>query len=390
MPAHRRLPLALILLCLGATARAEPFVPTEDSLVVLRIDLPREQERLHPLERAVESNPADALAVEALAGTYLEIGRRSGEPRYFGRAEALLAPWLDRKPVPAALALQMADIWQYRHDYERALALIDQVLAHDRRQPRGLLMRATLHQTQGRFDAARADCHALLARGETALGTTCLAQVLSMTGSLTTAERLLAALVERSPQLPAGQRVWMLTALADVEERLGRADDAEGHLRQALELDAGDHYARLALADLLLDRGGAGEVVGLLARMPGTEGVLLRRAEAQRQSAPARPGSHAALLRARIEEAMQRGERVHRRDLVRLHLRVLGDERKALAFARDNWREQREPADARLLAEAALAARDPATLELLKEWCKRTGYEDRALERMLQAPGRES
>ncbi len=381
----QRVACVLALVSIGSLAHAEPFVPTDDSLVVLRVALPFGQERFRELESAVRAHPADASAVQRLADAYLEIGRRTGEPRYFGRAEAALAPWLDAPRPPVALALQMADIRQYRHEYDAALLLVDRVLEREPREPRALLMRAAIHLTRGRFEMARADCRMLLARGETMLGTTCLAQVMSMTGSLVAAERLLTALVERSAQLPAVQRGWMMTTLAEEQERSGRAESAERYLRQALELDAHHHYARLALADLLLDRGRAEEIPDLLAGMPKTEGVLLRLAEAQQRSGPARANSD--VLRARIAEASRRGERLHRRDLVRLHLRVLGDERAALAHARDNWAEQREPVDARLLAEAALAARDVASLQELKDWRVQTGYEDQVLDQLLRDAG---
>jgi hypothetical protein len=66
---------------------------------------------------------------------------------------------------------------------------------------------------------------------------------------------------------------------------------------------------------------------------------------------------------------------------------VTADARAALALARENWQEQHEPADARLLAQAALALRDSATLAQLREWRRRTGYEDQPLDRILERAG---
>jgi tetratricopeptide (TPR) repeat protein len=360
---------------------AAPQLPADDSLIVLRVAASPEQEELRALERAVESSPADPIALQTLVDAYLQLGRRTAEPRYFGRAEALLAAKLDEAQPPAAVALRMADIWQYRHEYQKALALIERVLAVHPFETQALLMRAAIRQTQGQFDLAHADCRTLLAHGEATLGATCLAQTLSMTGSLTKAQRLLASLVERSADLPASQRVWMLTALADMEERLGRVDRGESLLRQALALDAYAHYARLALADLLLDNNRAAEIAALLAPMPQTEGAMLRLAEARRRLAPA--GREGDQLQVRFEEAARRGERLHRRDLARLHMSVLDDRGGALRWALENWSEQREPADARLLARAALAVNDQATLVRLRSWREQTGYEDRQLDRIL-------
>jgi hypothetical protein len=64
-----------------------------------------------------------------------------------------------------------------------------------------------------------------------------------------------------------------------------------------------------------------------------------------------------------------------RRAQARFALAVLGDVPRALALARQNWAEQREPADARLLLEAALAARDKAAAEPVQRWLADTGFE---------------
>ncbi len=375
----------LVLLAMTGAATAEPTVPADDSLIVLRLEISPQQEKLRALESAVGANPSDPLTVQTLVDAYLVLGRQTAEPRYFGRAESLLAPWLVGSHPPAALALNMADIRQYRHEYSQALVLIERVLADKPFQAQALLMRAAIRLTQGRFDLARADCRALLVRGEPTLATTCLAQTMSMTGSLATAQRLLASLLERPDGVPPAQRVWMLTALAEMEERLDLTDSAEARLRLSLELDAHAHYARLALADLLLDRGRAGEIAALLAPMPRTDGALLRLAEAEQRLSRSR--AQGDLLQARFAEALLRGERLHQRDLARLQLNVTDDERAALALARDNWSEQREPADARLLARAALATRDRAALAELREWRDQTGYEDRPLERILERAG---
>ena len=51
----------------------------------------------------------------------------------------------------------------------------------------------------------------------------------------------------------------------------------------------------------------------------------------------------------------------------------------ALELARANYAQQREPADARLLLEAALAARQPAAAEPALKWLAESGIESVAL-----------
>jgi len=67
---------------------------------------------------------------------------------------------------------------------------------------------------------------------------------------------------------------------------------------------------------------------------------------------------------------------VHRREESRYALRIEGDVPQALALAVANIKVQKEPADVRVLLEAALAAKDKAAAAPALEWMKRTGFAD--------------
>ena len=49
--------------------------------------------------------------------------------------------------------------------------------------------------------------------------------------------------------------------------------------------------------------------------------------------------------------------------------------KRARRYALDNWKVQREPADLRILAEAAAAANDAAALGTVRRWLAETGLE---------------
>ena len=65
---------------------------------------------------------------------------------------------------------------------------------------------------------------------------------------------------------------------------------------------------------------------------------------------------HKSELAARFDAARSRGDSVHRREEARFRLTIAHDAAGALALARTNWNVQREPADRRVLVEAARAA----------------------------------
>jgi hypothetical protein len=57
-----------------------------------------------------------------------------------------------------------------------------------------------------------------------------------------------------------------------------------------------------------------------------------------------------------------------------------------LQAARENWTQQREPADARLLVECAIAAGDAAAAGEVADWQQRTRYQDVKLTALLARP----
>jgi hypothetical protein len=96
-----------------------------------------------------------------------------------------------------------------------------------------------------------------------------------------------------------------------------------------------------------------------------------------------------AELEERLNVSAQRGERTHLREEARLALEFpregAGGRQAALALARDNFNVQRETEDIRLLARAAVGARDPAGLATLREWLQHSHYEDIVVDQLLRS-----
>jgi hypothetical protein len=92
---------------------------------------------------------------------------------------------------------------------------------------------------------------------------------------------------------------------------------------------------------------------------------------------------HEQELRTRFEAGRRRGDKLHLQDEARFALVFENQPRHALKLALENWQlQQREPGDARIILEAALAAGDPAGAEPALEWLARTGHEDGHLRRL--------
>jgi hypothetical protein len=100
-------------------------------------------------------------------------------------------------------------------------------------------------------------------------------------------------------------------------------------------------------------------------------------------------------LQDRYAAARARGDTTHRAEEARFELRLRGDAAAALRLAQENYAVQREPRDARVLLESAVAAGQRAAAKPAIDWLQRSGFEDRHLRELAglttaPAPARKS
>jgi hypothetical protein len=329
-------------------------------------------------ERAADGELAPAIR---LARRYLALGRAEADPRYYGYAEAALSAWWDQPDPPPEVRLLRAVIRQARHDFPGALADLDIVLSRRPGDAQAWLTRAFVLLAQGRPQAAVSSCTRLWALTDHLVASACTAAATGRMGRAETAYRLLDTVVAgavregrtaREPEILA----WALGIQAELAARLGRTSVAEHHYRRALALGIQDVRLMAAYADLLLDTGRAREAHALLEHMAGADALLLRLALAERALGDPALAQHRAALEERMAAARSRGDALHLREAARAQLHLLDDADGALELALANWSLQREPADARQLLEASLAADRPAAARPVLDWLDTTGLDD--------------
>lgn len=373
--------LALVVGAAASPARAAPFTPKADEQVLERLPArasdPAARE-LQVLRQAWRAQPQDLDAATRLAGRYFDEVAATGDPRFIGYAQAALQPWWALPAPPPAVRVQRAMLLQFDHQFEPALADLAAALAAEPGNPQAWAWQLAIQLVRADYAGARVSCHRLRALAPPLVGAACQAQVDAVTGRASAAAAALRSALQQA-DVPPAQRLWSLTRLAETEERLGRFGEAEAAFRQALALGLPDVYLLAATADFLLDRGRPAEVLSLLQGQGRADVLLLRLALAARASQHASADSFATELAARFDAARQRGDTSHRKEEARFLLTVRGDVPGALKLARENWAEQREPADARLLLQAALAARDRSAAEPVLQWLASSGIESQAL-----------
>lgn len=380
---------ALLLTTLGylVVAGAAPRVPQDDREILERLPtvIGGALRELRLLRAAVSADPGNLALATQLARRYVEIGRAESDPRYFGYAEAALEPWFHQDVPPAEVLLLRAILHQQRHDFDRALADLDTLLRHDPRNAQAWLIRGGILQIRGDIPQALRHCAAALSQPRYRFAaTTCLCKSLSLDGHAEEGYSLLRRALEEAPDAPAAERIWAWTLLAEMAQRRGQLDQAEEHFQSALRIGSRDRYLLMSYADFLLDRGQADKVRVLLTEETRADSLLLRLSLAE-QALGLKPTAHIATLEARFGASRRRGDSAHQGEEARLRLQLLGQPAEALQLAQGNWMTQREPRDARILLESALAARDSKPAAPVLAFMQESGLEDVRLARLADA-----
>ena len=138
-----------------------------------------------------------------------------------------------------------------------------------------------------------------------------------------------------------------------------------------------------AYSDFLLDQHRPQEVAKLLKAKTKIDPLLLRYAEALTAMHLPEGKIQIEAIRQRFDAAMMRGDTVHQREQSRFELRLMHNPKRALEIAKLNWEIQKEPADARVYLEAAMASNDKnATLPLIG-WIESHHLEDTTLKKLM-------
>ena len=368
----------------SAASHAVPITPDSDAQVIETLPATsgsRSEERR--LRRELAAQPRDGKRAALLAQRLIDQARETGDPRLAGQALAALQAWPDAATAPSEVLLMQATVQQYLHDFDGAAKLLESLIARDARQPQALLTLATVRRVQGRYAESDRACAQLNALGAVLYASACQAENEALRGEFDAARQRLARLLA-DPRQPAATRNWLLTTAAELEERAGRAGEADANYKAALAAQ-GDGYTLVAYADFLIAQRREAQALVLLRSHPRTDAVLLRLAIAGTRSGAPEALADAREMRERIAQANLRpqAQTLHAREQAMFALWVEAQPEQALALARANVGLQREPIDVLLLAQTAKAARQRVASQEADRLRKDMGLHDRRLDALL-------
>jgi len=371
-------------LALVTNSDAAPRTPATDAEVLEKLPTRAADStarELAALRAAVAKAPTDAALAAELAQRYFDLALAQGDPRYVGYAEAVVIRFANPLPVP--LLTLRGVLRQYRHDFAGALKDFEAALVLAPDYAAAHAWRGAIFLVEADYRAAQKECTALQQLGRETLAGACLGLLQAYSGQLAAGYTTLQQTLRLT--LDADNRLWLLTRLGEVAAWRGQDAQAQALYREALSLGRDDVYLLAAWTDFLLDAGQSAEVVRLLARWESADSLLLRLAEAETQLKLPEAARHQKMLVDRFAAARARGDTTHRAEEARFELRLRQDAPTALRLAQANYAVQREPRDARVLLEAAIAAKDPASAQVVRDWLRRSGFEDARTRSLAQA-----
>ena len=378
--------LATLLIAAAPGSRATPISPTRDDEVVDVLPaVTGSRAEARRLRQQLAQQPQNTALALTAARRYLDQAHELGDPRFAGMAMAAIQPWQDPATMPTEVLMMRANLQQYLHEFDASVASLQQLLARPSPQPRpqAWLTLATVRRVQGRYAESDKACEQVAANGAALHANACLAENAGLRGDADKARAVFESLLT-SPGLPAGVRSWLTTSLAELEERAGRATQADAAFRTALKLDP-DPYAMVAYADFLIEQGRSAQALTLLKDQVRTDAIVLRLAIAGTLAKAPTAAADVAEMRERINLANERPDAklFHGREQAMFALKVDKDAARALELARGNAEHQREPLDLLVLAQAARASGKPAALKDAQKLTQEMGLVDQRIKALL-------
>lgn len=388
--------LALALAGLSAGAQGR-FLPAPSD-VVLASSVHASGERageLRALEQAWQAQTQDLAPALAYARAVFTLGYNEGDLRWFGSAKAAMTPWWQATEMSADGFFMRGLIKQGFHDFDGGLQDIQKAIALEPQRAEFWSWRFALHLLLADMRAAEqvvGDMARLFGPQEAQIYR---AVWLYRTGQATEAVPLLQASIGLADHQDASSQVWIGFHLGEAHRVAGQPDQAITVWQQVLRLQPQSHLLRLSLAELLNQQGRYAQAKAAATATSHnirsnitssssanqtanssslTDALLVQALLASRGLRSSDEAALAGQMLARLQSQALRQESLIERPKLIYHITYGQDLASGLALSIDNWQLQKEPPDALLFVQAALAMNQARAAEPVVTWAQATGY----------------
>ncbi len=377
------LALGWVLANQSATAQ-ERFLP-QPSAVVLAASVHTAGGRasaLRALDQAWRAQPQDLPAALAYARAVFSLGFNEGDLRWFGSAKAALMPWWQTPDLPADGFFMRGLVKQGFHDFGGGLQDIQQAISLNPERAEFWSWRFALNLLQANLNAARQDTTEIAQRFGAQEGHIYRAVLLYRTGLALPAVQLLSTAMRSPDHQDAASQVWIGFHLGEAHRVAQQPERAIAVWQRLLQAHPQSHLLRLSLADLLNQQGQFQQAKAVASANSDkghanlTDALLMQALLASRGLKAPDEAALAGQMAARLQSQALRQESLIERPKLIYQIAYGQDLAAGLALSIENWQQQKEPPDAVLFAQAALALKQARAAEPVVQWAQTTGYTD--------------
>ena len=374
------------VLCLGLLAdpveAQERFLPSA-SAVVLPTSVHAQggrQASLRKLDQAWRAQPQDLNVAVAYARAVFTLGLVEGDLRWFGSAKAALKPWWQADDLPAEGLFLRGLIKQGFHAFDAGLTDIDRAITVEPGRAEFWSWRFALHLLLADMASAQQDTQEMTRLFGPEEADVYRAVLLYRTGKPLPAVQMLSRAMRSPNDQDASSQDWLGFHLGEAHRVSGQPDLAIALWSDRLKRSPQSHLIRLSLAELLNQQGRFIQAKSVAMNQRDlaslTDALLMQALLASRGLKDTDETRLASQMDARLKAQSLRQESLIERPKLIYQIAYGQDIAAGLALSIENWQLQKEPPDALLFVQAALALGQPLAAEPVVLWAEKTGYTD--------------
>ena len=228
-------------------------------------------------QQRVKQNPADVQGYAVLGAAYLQKARDTGDPTFYGKAQAVIDEALRRDPQNVEALIGAGTLANARHQFREALQLGEQARALNPSVPRVYGVIADAQTELGMYDEAVATLQTMIDMRPDLSSFSRISYARELHGDMDGAVEMMQAAVQAGG--PATENsAWVRVQLGNLFFNKGDLAAAERQYNGTLEILPDYVYAQAGLAHVRAAQGKNDEAISLyqqaIARMPLPEFVI--------------------------------------------------------------------------------------------------------------------
>jgi tetratricopeptide (TPR) repeat protein len=228
-------------------------------------------------QQRVKQNPDDVQGYAVLGAAYLQKARDTGDPTFYGKAQAVIDEALRRDPQNVEALIGAGTLANARHQFREALHLGEQARALNPSVPRVYGVIADAQTELGMYDEAVATLQTMIDMRPDLSSFSRISYARELHGDMDGAVEMMQAAVQAGG--PATENsAWVRVQLGNLFFNKGDLAAAERQYNGTLELLPDYVYAQAGLAHVRAAQGKTDEAISLyqqaIARMPLPEFVI--------------------------------------------------------------------------------------------------------------------